>query len=216
MSDSNESVVQDTPKATDQVDTSASSVDSKPQETQVTNSADVNADKGAAAPAEVKPPEKVVSPDKYELKMPDGSQLNQAHIEKVTAYAKEKGLSNDQAQEILNRDSQAYSDFQVGQAEHIKSMQEKWIDDIKSDREFGGDKFNETVEFAKRSIEKFGSPALKEALNATGLGNHRDLIRMHAKIGREMANDKTVIPNSHGSGSEERVADILYPTMKQK
>src|SRR3972149_1235780 len=64
----------------------------------------------AAAPTEEKPvAEKPVVPQKYELKLPEGSQLDQARIDSLSAYAKEKGLSNEQAQAILDRESDAVS-----------------------------------------------------------------------------------------------------------
>lgn len=200
-----ETTAQDTPKA----DVTTSTTEATPV---------VKTDANPEVPAEVKTEttteQKPVAPEKYELKMPDGSQLSQERIEKVSAYAKEKGLSNEQAQEVLNRESEAVSGFFESQKAGLLARSEAWISEIKADKEFGGDKFNETVELAKRSIERFGDPELKKQLDETGLGNHPMLIKMHAKIGREMAEDRLVPSNSASTSASQRHADVLYPTMK--
>jgi len=175
-----------------------------------------------AASTEAKPettetkiePAKPVVPEKYELKMPEGSQLSQKRIDEVSAYAKEKGLSNEQAQEILNRESDAVSGFFESQRAELLAKSEGWISEIKADKEFGGENFNQTIEYAKRSIKQFGDPELERVFDETGVGNHPLIVKMHAKIGRLMADDKMV--SSHAGSSEERREDLLYPTMKKK
>src|SRR5688572_20896218 len=68
---------------------------------------DGNKDKQVEAPKEQKP----VVPEKYDLKLPEGSLLEAAQMEKISAYAKEKGLSNEQAQELLERENDAVSGY---------------------------------------------------------------------------------------------------------
>ena len=51
--------------------------------------------------AERKPPAAKVAPEKYDLKLPEGSKLDAKHIEKIAADAKARGLSQEDAQALL-------------------------------------------------------------------------------------------------------------------
>lgn len=56
-------------------------------------------------------------------------------------------------------------------------------------------------------MDKFGSPELKQYLNETGLGNHPELVRIFANIGKAMSEDGLVTGNSGGVKS---AADVLF------
>jgi hypothetical protein len=62
--------------------------------------------KPEGTPPEAKPTEAKVVPEKYDLKLPEASLLDASHVEKLTAFAKERGLSNDEAQALLERENQ--------------------------------------------------------------------------------------------------------------
>lgn len=186
-------------------------VDTKPPvEAKVDGAPEVKAP-DAKAPDEVKP----VVPEKYELKLPEGSPLVAAHVEKVAAFAKDKGLSNDQAQVILERESDAVKSFADGQKQKLDNLADvEWPKLAKSDPEIGGDKYNESVETAHRALAKFGTPKLMEELKLTGYGNHPELIRVFAKVGKMMSSDKIVIPGSQAVPTKS-AEEILYGSTTQ-
>lgn len=162
-------------------------------------------------PSEEKPAEEV----KYELKLPEGSLLDQARIKEVEDYAKSKNISPDVAQEILERESNSIAAFHQAQQEQIKQETTKWFEASKTDKEVGGAHFTESAEFAKRTIEKFGTPELKKALNETGLGNHPEALRVFARIGKELfKNDEFVRPGASARNSQP-IEDMFYPTNKR-
>lgn len=150
--------------------------------------------------------EKVV-PEKYEFKT-DGLVLDATLIEKTAAYAKAQGFSQEQAQALLNHQNETVSSYVVAQQENLKTKTTQWAEEIKADKEFGGDKFNETAEYAKRAFEKFADPEFKQMLNDTGLGNYPALVKAFAKVGKLLANDSMVSGKS--SAPQKSFADAFY------
>lgn len=151
-------------------------------------------------------------PEKYELKLPENSPLEQGHIEKIAAYAREQGFSNEQAQQILERESQAVTDHLEGRYKEATEQAEQWVSELGNDKEIGGDQFKENVELGKRVIHRYGSDELREQLDATGLGNYPPLVRMLVKIGKQMAEDKLRLGNTHSEKEDVPVEKKFYPS----
>lgn len=162
---------------------------------------------------EIKPteaPAKVI-PEKYEFQVPDGSLLTKEEIIKAEAFAKEKGMSQEEAQVYLQGEHEKFQQVFEARKAAFDQQVESWKKESMNDPEIGGDNFAKNMEFAKRAIEKHGSPEMIELLNQTGLGNHRSFVKFFAKYGAEFADDQAVAPNAHGT-IEDRMAR-LYPTM---
>lgn len=152
-------------------------------------------------------------PEKYELKAPEGSQLTAEDLEKIASIAKERGLSNEQAQTLVEIKDQTAKDaveaYVSAQSQKLKTEAEAWIAQSKADKEFGGENFKTNIELAHRALKHFGSETFTETLEKTGLGNHPELVRIFYRIGKEMAEDKFVVSSAHGSGKKDP-AEILY------
>lgn len=159
-------------------------------------------------------PEKPVVPEKYDLRLPEKSKLDAKHLEGIAAFAKERGLSQEHAAALVERENKVREEiensFHEAQVNELKVLPEKWAEAAKADKEIGGDKFNENVEMSKRVIEKFGNDAFKEALNNTGLGNHPELIRVFSKIAKAFGEDKLVVASSQQKSEIKPLADRLY------
>lgn len=152
---------------------------------------------------------------KYELKMPEGSLLDKESLERIEAYAKERGLSNDDAQEILDQESDAIEDYRNDQEEQLKELtQVQWVEQAKADKEIGGEKFKESAELSRRALEKFGTAEFSDELIRTGFGNHPELIRMFSRIGRAMENDTLV--KGEAKAAPKNMEDIFYPNKDNK
>lgn len=185
-------------------------------------------------PAEVKPgetkpdekpagsePQKKVVPEAYDLKLPKDSLLDQAKLADVASYAKAKGLTNEEAQEVLERENAsiaAYVDTQKKQQEEAwEKQKEEWVTEWKNDKEIGGEEFKKNAELAKRIVDRFGDAAFKEELNRTGFGNHPGLGRLLVKLGKAMSEDQLVIPGASPVGVEKKsLAEVLYPNHTPK
>jgi len=159
------------------------------------------ADKEAAKKAENE--KKPAAPEKYEFTPPEGQELDANALAVFEPIAKELGLSQEQAQKLVD----IYPQIQQQQAEAWSKQVADWGEQVKADKEIGGDKFNASVGAAQRALDQFGNTELREYLNASGLGNHPALVRFCAKVGKAMAEDTFVVPNQ---GGQRSAADILY------
>ncbi len=151
-----------------------------------------------------------VVPETYDLKLPDGSPLNAKAIEEVSAFAKEKKLTQDEAQAVLERESARLASYVDAERETLAQKQKEWVETIKNDKELGGEGMNKTIEMAKRVVDRYGSDSLKKALNDSGLGNHPELVRFVSRIGKAMSEDQLVLPGSQSTGKKS-MEDIFYP-----
>lgn len=159
------------------------------------------AEKEAAEKAEKE--KKPAAPEKYEFTPQEGQELDANALAVFEPIAKELGLSQEQAQKLVD----IYPQIQQQQAEAWSKQVADWGEQVKADKEIGGDKFNASVGAAQRALDQFGNPELREYLNASGLGNHPALVRFCAKVGKAMAEDSFVVPNQ---GGQRSAADVLY------
>ncbi|CVA10454.1 Uncharacterised protein [Serratia marcescens] len=160
-----------------------------------------NADKESGDKTDKK--DKPAAPEKYEFSAPEGQELDANALAVFEPIAKELGLSQEQAQKLVD----IYPQIQQQQAEAWSKQVADWGEQVKADKEIGGDKFNASVGAAQRALDQFGNTELREYLNASGLGNHPALVRFCAKVGKAMAEDTFVVP---GQGGQRSAADILY------
>jgi hypothetical protein len=156
----------------------------------------------------IKPVEAVV-PEKYELKLQEESLIDQSYLESFEAYAKEKKLSQDQAQELLQREETARKSYYDSQIQKWEQVKEQWKQQTIADPEIGGEKFAENAELAKRTLEKFSTPQFVSALDSSGYGNHPELVRVFARIGQAMREAK-IIGGNVNTGGQKSIEDIFY------
>lgn len=155
-------------------------------------------------------------PEKYDLKLPEGSLLKPADLEKISSYAKEKGLSTDQAQMLLDQRHSAITEYDASQKNLLKTTAEGWMTESKNDKELGGDAFAKNAELAKRVVDRFGTEAFKNALNETKLGNHPELLRVFTRIGKAMAEDTLIVPGSPAGGKSQSMEELFYGSTTTK
>lgn len=157
-----------------------------------------------------------VIPDKYDLKLPEGSPLDPASVKKAEEFAKANKLTQAQAQELLTRDSVTVADYIKAGQEALKASKGKYIDQLTADPEIGGANLTKNVEMAKRVMDTFASPELKKLLNDTGLGNHPELVKVFAKVGAKMSEDSFIPGGGSSQLTEKSVADKLFAEKKKQ
>jgi hypothetical protein len=183
-----------------------------------TPKAEAKADEAGAESKTADKPEGEKTPEKtdevkLELTLPEGALLKPEHVETITSFAKEHGLSNAQAQKLLERDAALVEAAVKSQQEHHDQMVAEWKKAASEDKELGGQAFAENLETAHRALKAFASDELLEFLDATGLGNHPGMIRVFNRIGKAMAEDKFVHSKSTGSSARKDPAKVLYGNM---
>jgi hypothetical protein len=179
---------------------------------------------GAAAPnntAEAKPTDNGATlltetekapasvPEKYELKLPENALLDQKALEKIADIAKQQGFSNEQAQKVLEEQNAAVSEYVKAQVDAFRERQQSWKQTIETDKEMGGSNFKQTAEFARRVVDRYGSQELKATLNESGLGDHPELVRFVARIGKEMS-DHQFFNAGTAPAEKKSPAEVLY------
>lgn len=159
--------------------------------------------------------EKKGAPEKYEFKVPDGVELDEALVSAFTPLAKELNLDNASAQKLVD----LYTRTRAADTQKLydawAQTHEKWVGAAKADKEFGGANFDASVAVAKKAMTAAalgGGKDLVEALNVTGAGNHPEVIRFFYRVGKLMADDRF----DTGKGQATTPADkakVLYPSM---
>ena len=159
--------------------------------------------------AEDKKAEEKVEVKEYEaFKLPKDVELNKDVLNKFTDLAKGLSLSQEDAQKLIDIASENVSGVVKAQSEAWTKTRDQWVTEIKADKDFGGSKFDETVERAQRTLKAYGSEKLLSFLDSTGYGDNPDIIRMLARIDKAVSEDKTV--NGSPNSSNKSAADILY------
>jgi len=160
--------------------------------------------------SEVKTEEKQAEPIEYELTTPENMPVNEDVLAEYKDIANELGLSQEGAQKLMDL---AVKNAQNQYDQHHE-VQKQWVDNIKSDKEFGGNNLQTTVKSARGVIDKYGDPEVLALLDTTGLGNNPGVIKMFARIGKKVAED-SLVDGSPG-GSKKSLAETMYPNMKQQ
>lgn len=154
-----------------------------------------------------KPPEV-----KYEIKSPEIGDINPVVLETYTKAAQELNLSQDAAQKMLDRLAPVMQE-QVSQ--QVQEVRAEWMNSSKTDKEFGGEKLQENLSVAKKALDTFGSPELRQLLDSSGLGNHPEIIRAFYRAGKSISEDRFVAGSQPSAGSTgprtfDQLASALY------
>jgi hypothetical protein len=156
-----------------------------------------------------------VVPEKYEFKFGDGVELDEPAIQLFTPVLKELGITQEAAQKLADVFVKELTRQDSVLSEHYSSQRDSWAATSKSDKDFGGANFEANTKIAQTAVAKFGSPALKEILETTGLGNHPEMVRFFWKVGQTIREDSTVNPGGENPPPKD-TASLLFnhPTSK--
>jgi len=146
-------------------------------------------------------------PESYEFTMPEGVAIDKTAADEFTAIAKELKLNQADAQKVADVGAK----MAQRQAEAHAQLVESWVESVKTDKEIGGDKLAENLAVARKAIETFGTPELKDVLNATGFGNHPAVIKAFYKAGMAISGDRFV--SGSPKGPETDMAKKMFPNM---
>jgi hypothetical protein len=163
---------------------------------------------GEAKTDEAKADDVPAAPEKYEFKLPDGYTLDEEAFKVFEPGLRELNLTNESAQKLVEK----YAEVQKIQSEAAEKafndQVEKWAEDVKADKELGGQAFEASRSSALKAVGKFGSPELKSLLNQTGLGNHPEFVRFCARVGKSLREDDPMTASKATSGKS--AAEVLY------
>lgn len=158
---------------------------------------------------------KAQAPEKYTLKFADQSPLDPTEDrEKIAAYCKAQGFSNEQAQAFADFVQERAGRLTERQQAFLKSEADRWKTAVETDKDLGGSNFTTTVKHIQRVMDRF-APAdseFRKLLNESGYGNHPEFVRFVVAIGKAMAEDSPSILGGGGrTGTKEFDAKSMYP-----
>lgn len=156
--------------------------------------------------AEPTPPAK---PTEISLERPDDSPLSEERFASVIEFAKANGYTQEQTEKLVERESVEATSLVEEQNRKVAEAHKQWLEQSKNDPEVGGVNFEKSAELAKRVVQRFGSEELKKALNESGYGDHPELLRFIARIGKAMEND-TFERSPGGNPPKKDLASVFY------
>lgn len=140
------------------------------------------------------------TPDKYELKAPDGLTIS-PKLDKAAREAFHKaGVPAKAAQAVYEQFTAAQKAEYDGLMAERKAEGEKTVTTFKAK---WGDKFDAEMGMAETAYKHLLSPGLKKMFEATGLDSHPDMIALMNKLGHTLKED-IMLGGTGGSGTQGR------------
>lgn len=140
--------------------------------------------------------EKGKASQEVSLKAPKNSLLESGALERIAADAKQQGLTQEQAQGLVERENQAVSRFVTNQRSELERESDRWIAESKKDTEIGQGNLIQTKILTRSALDRFDPTGeVAKLLDSTGLGNNRVTLRFLSSIGKAMKQDSL-----HGKG----------------
>ena len=164
---------------------------------------------GEAKAGEAKAGEGV--PEKYaDFKLPVGVEAKPEELKEFHEVAKGLKLTQEGAQKLIDFEAKRIKGFAEQQVKAWGETVAGWLTSSKKDPEFGGANYDASVEIAKRSIAKYGTPALAKLYDDLGIGNHPEVIRYHFRAGKNLT-EAEIIKGRAGGGATKTLADRIFP-----
>ena len=114
------------------------------------------------APVEPKPDAPVV-PESYDFRAPEGATLDKSAVDAATPIFKELGLTQDQAQKLVDLYPKITENIVKANNDAYTAMREGWVSELKADKEIGGKLDHVAAEIGK--LKQQLPAAVRDAFN---------------------------------------------------
>lgn len=124
-----------------------------------------------------------------------------------TKLAKEQGLTKAQADAVAK---QAFERAKAGRELAQKTMDDAakaWFDEIKNDKEIGGDNIPQTKQDIALAIKKYAPPEFVKMAKEFGVQSWPPLVRLLQAIGKDLRPDSGKIQGGKGGSAKEETHD---------
>lgn len=129
------------------------------------------------------------SPDKYEVKAPEGFKLDDAMAKQMRETAHKLGLTPAQLNGLVAFDAERVKAAQTASADAEKSEIRNNL--VEYQKTLGGeDKYKARVDEARFALKELGTPELNKFLEESNLGSHPQIIELFAKLKGMMGDGK--------------------------
>lgn len=153
------------------------------------------------------------APAKYEaFKLPEGAKLEGEELTGFEAFARNLNLTQEQAQQLVDRDHTSRAAAQEALRGQHEGVVQQWKQLTTQDAEIGGEQLNANLAIAAKALDTFGSPELRQYFDATGLGNHPEVVKALVRIGKAISEDGHIGTRGDSKPPADP-AKRIYPTM---
>jgi predicted XRE-type DNA-binding protein len=144
--------------------------------------------------------------------MPEGMELNQELMDKVTPILQAHNMPQEDAQKVVDVGSELVSTTIRQMTEKHEARVQGWYDKTVEEHGKGGEAaFGERSSVAARALEKYFSDEEKEVIKQYGVENMPGMFTMFYAVGQHLGEDGIGIPSSQGkSGQERSHAEVWY------
>ncbi len=139
-------------------------------------------------------------PEKYEAFKMGDSVLPEETTAAFAEIAKKHNLSQEEAQEFVNT-------FAPAIQAQVQGYQKQWLEACRTDKELGGERFNENMAVAGAGYRAYADEDLRAVIQASGLSRHPAVVRHFYRLGKNLQQDKGVA----GGASAPAPVRQLYP-----
>lgn len=158
---------------------------------------------------EVKEEEK---PLEYEeFKMPEGVVVDEEFKAEFKGIAQELKLNQEQAQKLVDLQAKFTEGYATKVNEHFKAQVDTWKQESIAEL---GSNYKQELAVVAKAMNNFGSPELRTLLNETGLGNHKEVVKLFHKMGKLVSEDKMRDSNIGKDRVTKSFAEKHYPNTK--
>ena len=151
-----------------------------------------------------------------DFKLPEGVQADEQKMADFKATASEAGLSQEQAQKLVDVYSNAVRAATDASTQLWYDTQKQWQADVMKDPEIGGTNFEPMKATVAKAIDAVGgedAAKIRQAFDYTGAGNHPDVIRFLYRLGKAIGEGGAVASGTPTAVEAPRsAAEKLYPS----
>lgn len=173
-----------------------------------------------AAAVETPAAETPAADEPFSVKAPEGAEAYQADFDKFAGdmdgwlKANPNASAREALAEAAARQAKLVGESQAQAMAQRDQQISAWGDELKADKDFGGEAFDKNVATAIKGLEAVGSPELRQMLDQTGLGSHPEIVRAFKKVG-ELVADAPFATGAQPAQSASSAAARMYPNMRQ-
>ena len=152
------------------------------------------------------------APEAYEdFTVPEGVELDAEVLGEFKTVAKELNLPQDAAQKVTDLGVKLAQKWAAESQQATSDMLADWKVQAETDKEFGGDALPANLAVAKKAIDQFGTPELRELLDVHRLGDNPEVIRFMFRVGKAISEDTFVAGGK--TTPVASAAKTLFPNM---
>ncbi len=161
-------------------------------------------------PADPNNPDLKVPDGDYDFGLPAEAKIDQDLAKRFTDIGKKYQLPNGAAKEFASM-YQEQRQKEVAQfKEQIDQQVNAWAEETEKDPEIGGAKLEANLGIVNRALNAYDKGGkLRELLNVSGLGNHKDVVKFLMAVGNTVKEDS--FPDGRDNAGEKPLGKIFYP-----